>query len=96
MRSATIGHFTGQVVHGLGGGGVMAGSAGAVEGVGVGQVVQGLWRGRGWHCWPAARTLQRRKLQQQHAQLVCGAHQFQKVTKQVLHRDDKQLKYCGN
>ena len=56
MRSATIGHFTGQVVHGLGGGGV-AGSAGAVEGVGAGQVVQGLWRGRGWHCWPAARSL---------------------------------------
>ena len=57
VRSATIGHFTGQVVHGLGWGGGMAGSAGAVEGVGVGQVVQGLWRGRGWHCWPAARSL---------------------------------------
>ena len=56
VRTATIGHFTGQVVQGLWGGG-RAGSAGAVEGVGAGQVVQGLWRGRGWHYWPAARSL---------------------------------------
>ena len=36
MRSAIIGHFTGQVVHGLGGGGGgRVGSAGAVEGKGV-------------------------------------------------------------
>ena len=43
VRTATIGHYTGQVVQGLwGGGGGRAGSAGAVEGVGAGQVVQGL------------------------------------------------------
>ena len=35
------------------------------------------------------------RLQRQHAQLVSGAHQFWKLTKQVLHRDDKQFKYCG-
>ena len=61
--------------------------------------LQGLWtgegRGRGWHCWPAARTLVGSGLQHQHAQLVRGAHQFMKVTKQVLHRDKKQLKYCS-
>ena len=49
VRTATIGHFSGQ---GLWGG--RAGSAGAVEGVWAGQVVQGLW---GWHYWPAARSL---------------------------------------
>ena len=48
------------------------------------------------HNTAASRTLQRRKLQQQHAQLVCGAQQFMKVTKPVLLRDEKQLKYCRN
>ena len=58
VQTATIGHFTGhsgQVVQGLRGS--RAGSAGAVEGVGAGQVVQGLWRGRGCHYWPAAHSL---------------------------------------
>ena len=48
------------------------------------------------HNTAASRTLQRRKLQQQHAQLVCGAQQFMKVTKQVLLLDDKQLNNCSN
>ena len=52
MRTATIGHYTGQVVQGLWGG--RAGSEGALEGVGAGQVVQGLWKG--WHYWPAAHS----------------------------------------
>ena len=42
VPTASKGHYTGQVVQGLWGGG-RAGSVGAVEGVGVGQVVQGLW-----------------------------------------------------
>ena len=42
VRTATIAHYTGQVLQGLWRGGGRAGSAGAVEGVGAGQVVQGL------------------------------------------------------
>ena len=48
------------------------------------------------HNTAASRTLQRRKLQQQHAQLVCGAQQLLKVTNQVLLQDEKQLKDCNN
>ena len=48
------------------------------------------------HNTAASRTLQRRKLQQQHAQLACGAQQFMKLTKPVLLQDEKQLKYCRN
>ena len=36
------------------------------------------------------------RLHQQDVKLVSGAHHLLKVTKQVLLRDYKQLKYCGN
>ena len=42
VQTATIGHYTGQVVQGLRRVGGRADSGGAVEGVGEGQVVQGL------------------------------------------------------
>ena len=48
------------------------------------------------HETAAVRTLVGSRLQLQHAQLVSEANQFLKVTKQVLHRDDKQFKYSSN
>ena len=96
MRTATIGHFTGQVVHGLWGGGAGQVVEGAVEGVGAGQAVQGLWRGRGWHFWPAACSLVWQLTASTRHYLVSRVEQFLKVIKLVLLRDDKQIKFCRN